>query len=97
MRGPRLSRRDAQFCANPRQNGIEITQTSAFREADHAHAEAFENFSPQSVMAGKPFVLLAGPPDRSPGVHRELRGMAVKIDDEVIEGNLPPNFAPQKR
>jgi hypothetical protein len=56
----------------------------------HGHAEPFENFSPPSVVAGKPFVLLAVELDR------ELRGVALKVDDEVIERSLPPKLCAAK-
>jgi hypothetical protein len=67
VRGPRLSRRGRAIL---RQSAPERNRDHAdfrIREADHAHAEAFENLSPPSVMAGKPFVLLAGLPGSQSG------------------------------
>jgi hypothetical protein len=48
-----------QFRGNSPQNGIEIITDFGIREADHAQAEAFEDFGSPGVVVGKPFVLLA--------------------------------------
>ncbi len=62
----------AQLGSNPLKHGIKVFAHLSVAEARDAHAQAFENLRPPGVVVGKPFVLLAVPPDRSPGVDDEL-------------------------
>ncbi len=61
-----------QFLPNPRKNQIEIVADFSVGEADDAHAEIFDHLGPAVVMIDEPVMLLAVPPDPSPGVDDEL-------------------------
>jgi hypothetical protein len=85
---------EPQFRANPRQDRCEIIRNFLVGEAHDAQAEPFENFGPPGVAVRKPFMPLAIPQDRSPGVDNQLGGMAIKIHNETIERTCRRNFAP---
>ena len=80
--------RQAQFRVNPIRRRIEIAADFGVREADHPHAEPLQNLRASGVIVRKPLVLLAVPPDRSPGVDGEFDGVTVKVDDKPVERNL---------
>ena len=79
MRDRASVERQPQFRANPRQDGIQVVADFLVREAQDVDAPALENFRSPSVVVRKPFVLLAIAPDRGPGVHYQLGGVAVEV------------------
>jgi hypothetical protein len=56
------------------------------REASDPNAESLEDLSSPLVVVSKPVVLLAV------DLHGELCGVAIEVDDEALERNLPSEF-----
>ena len=65
------------------EDGVEIGADLLIAEADDPHAKALEDLGAVPVVFGKPVVLLAVDLDR------ELRSVAIEVDDVAIEWNLP--------
>src|ERR1700722_8034939 len=83
-------KRRPQLGAYPRQDGIEIVANFGVCESNDADAEPFNTLCPLGVVFGKPFMLFAIEFDR------QLRRMAVKIDDETIKRDLSPELSSVK-
>ena len=83
-----------QFLFNPREDRIEIGADLFVRDLNDAHAEVLRHFAPPRIIVGKPLMLLAVPPNRSPGVDHEFGGIAVESTTYRSNGTCRRNFAP---
>ena len=87
MRGSALQAKGSRSAArNPRAEPIGIVADVVVGETQDMDAEPFQNIGPPGVVLRVPFMLFAVDLDD------ELGRVAVEIDDEAIEGDLPPEL-----